>query len=84
MKDFPVLVSLHALDALPTAGKRRAAVLAFVKGLKNYFAVEPDFRLIDPETGRPYFGNNVAGFSVIWWVDAADKEVKVVIIRPSD
>jgi len=30
------------------------------------------------------FGNNVAGFSVIWWVDAADQEVKVVIIRPSD
>ena len=81
MNEFSILVDLNSLEILPKTGTRRQSVIDFIFSLKDHFAIEPDFEITDPETGRIYCGNEVAGFAVIWWVDGADKEIKVVEIE---
>lgn len=80
-RNLNVLVDVDALDVLPSSGKKRAAVIGFIRGLVDNGYLKGDFQVRDPETDRSFEVSSVAGYAVTWWLDAAVGEVKVVDIR---
>lgn len=84
MKEYSVLVDFEALEILPKSGSRRQSVIEFIQCLKNYHLIEPDYSLIDTHSSRTLSVNLVSGFSIVWWADGSDLEVKVVEIEVAD
>ena len=84
MKNYRVLVCVKELKVLPNSGKRREAVINFIDSLEHFSDVEPDFETSDPATARIYNVNSIAGFTIFWWHDGADDDIKIVKIRPKD
>ena len=80
-RDYRVVIDLEALDSLPRSGKRREAVIDFMRGLGKFAYLGGDFKLSDPETRRPFEVSVVAGFAITWWIDAPVNNVKVIDIR---
>ena len=84
MKEYSVLVNVEALEILPKTGSRRHNVIEFIQFLKNHHLIDPDYTLIDSHSGRALSVNIVGGFSIVWWADGSDMEVKVVEIEVAD
>ncbi len=83
-RNYRVLLDVEALEILPKSGRRRQAVVFFVKGLSQFAHLGGDFEVSDPETHRIFQVTAVAGYAITWWTDDAVSEVKVVDIRPTN
>ena len=77
---YRVLLDIGCLDALPKSGKRRDEVLDFCSDLAESLYDASDFQIIEPETQRIVEVSEVAGYAILWWVDAPVKRVIVIEI----
>ena len=81
-RDYRVVIDLEALDSLSRSGKRREAVIDFIRGLGEFADLGGDFQLFDPETHRPFEASIVAGFAMTWWIDAPVNNVEAIDFCP--
>ena len=80
-RDYRVVIDFEALEALPRSGRRREAVVHFLRTLGAFAHYGGDFQLSDPETQRAFEVTVIRGFAITWWVDAPVASLKKDTIR---
>ena len=81
---YRLLIALEAFDALLAAPKGlRGRLLDHFGRLRSAPEAYSDYQEHDAE-GRLMDISVVAGWSIFYWIDAADRHIKVMALRPAD
>jgi hypothetical protein len=61
----------------------RNSLLAWIETLRTHFSQEADFVVLGAD-GRDWQVSILGPHAIVWWVDHAACEVKIVATRPAD
>jgi hypothetical protein len=83
MPDYAVYIHLDLLEAVPSRGEQRKAVMNFIRSLASSPRTSGDFTDQD-QSLRTRQIKIIGHYAITYWVDEAVKAVMVVAIRPAD